>query len=386
MKSATTLRAILIDGRLSAATTSYNSCLTRRMSSANTDAEVLLREVADSGVIELNRPKVLNALNLSMVNEIYPVLKRWQDTRNLVLIKAAGDKAFCAGGDIKSLVVALNEAGGEKLGQDFFRREYTLNHLIGTFKKPYVALIHGITMGGGVGLSVHGKYRVATEKTVFAMPETAIGLFPDVGGSYFLPRLKGKLGLFFGLTGYRLKGADVAFAGVATHYTTSDKLESLTQELTSRSTEVDQILEPYLPKNLNHQFCLAPYLDVIDECFSAPTVEEIISKLEEKNTDWTRGIVETLNKVSPTSLKVTKRAIEEGASKTLAECLRMEYRLACACLTKDSDFAEGVRALLIDKDQNPKWKPKKLSDVSDAMIDKRFAPLSSDKDLLLSHL
>ncbi|CAB0035206.1 unnamed protein product [Trichogramma brassicae] len=390
-------------------------------------------------------------------------------------------------------------------------------------------------MGGGVGLSVHGKYRVATEKTVFAMPETAIGLFPDVGGSYFLSRLKGKLGLFFGLTGYRLKGADVAFAGVATHYTTSDKLESLTQELTSRSTEVDQILEPYLPKNLNHQFCLAPYLDVIDECFSAPTVEEIISKLNyligtyqvpymsimdgitmgggvglsvhgkyrvatdrtlfampenliglfpdvgssyflprlsgklglflgltgyrlkgadvlhagiathyvpseiidqvahdiilnntrvedilkpystadnqeyslsphlktindcfspstvegiierlaDEKSEWAKNVIETLSKLSPTSLKVTKKAFDEGIKKNLAECLSTEYRLVWACLNRNSDFYEGVRARLIDKDQTPKWNPKVLRKVTNEQIEKRFQFLSPRDELAL---
>lgn len=175
----------------------------RLLSTGTTSSDlVLAEEVNDKGVLTLNRPKALNALNLEMVQKAYEVLIRWQDTKSLVIVKGAGEKAFCAGGDVKGLVEARDVAAGKK----FFRHEYTLNHLIGTYKIPYIAVIDGITMGGGVGVSVHGKYRIATERTLFAMPETAIGLFPDVGGSYFLPRLQGKLGAYLGLTGFRLKG------------------------------------------------------------------------------------------------------------------------------------------------------------------------------------
>lgn len=173
----------------------------RSVSSAVSDS-VLVSETDTAGVITLNRPKALNAINYEMVQKISEPLQRWQDTKSLVIIKGAGGKSFCAGGDVRSLVESKDIAAGKK----FFRAEYSLNHLIGTYKVPYVALLDGIVMGGGVGLSVHGKYRIATEKSLFAMPETKIGLFPDVGGSYFLPRLEGKLGLYLGLTGYKLKG------------------------------------------------------------------------------------------------------------------------------------------------------------------------------------
>lgn len=163
---------------------------------------VLVNEVDSVGVITLNRPKALNAINLEMVQKIHEPLQRWQNSKSLVIIKGEGGKAFCAGGDVRTLV----ESGNVPETKRFFKSEYTLNHLIGTYKVPYVAIIDGIVMGGGVGLSVHGKYRVATERTMFAMPETAIGLFPDVGGSHFLPKLEGKLGLYLGLTGFRLKG------------------------------------------------------------------------------------------------------------------------------------------------------------------------------------
>ncbi|XP_012221312.1 3-hydroxyisobutyryl-CoA hydrolase, mitochondrial isoform X1 [Linepithema humile] len=355
--------------------------------SANTetsmDEEVLIKEVGDSGLIVLNRPKTLNAVTLSMVEKIYPVLKQWETSKKLIIIEGAGDKAFCAGGDVKSLVLALNKPKGEALGEEFFKKEYTLNYLIGTYKKPYIALMNGITMGGGVGLSVHGKYRIATEKTLFAMPETAIGLFPDVGGSYFLPRLKGKLGLFLGLTGHRLKGIDVLLAGIATHFVLSEKLTDLKRDLLmSQESDIENILNNYQPK-LNHVFSLAPHMSQIENCFSASSVEEIIERLIKDNSEWAQKNVETLKKMSPASLKVAKKAIDEGRGKSLAECLEIEYRLAYTALNKDNDFYEGVRALLIDKDQKPIWKPASLSQVTDEYLNKRFAALPAEKELKL---
>ncbi|XP_012221314.1 3-hydroxyisobutyryl-CoA hydrolase, mitochondrial isoform X2 [Linepithema humile] len=347
------------------------------------DEEVLIKEVGDSGLIVLNRPKTLNAVTLSMVEKIYPVLKQWETSKKLIIIEGAGDKAFCAGGDVKSLVLALNKPKGEALGEEFFKKEYTLNYLIGTYKKPYIALMNGITMGGGVGLSVHGKYRIATEKTLFAMPETAIGLFPDVGGSYFLPRLKGKLGLFLGLTGHRLKGIDVLLAGIATHFVLSEKLTDLKRDLLmSQESDIENILNNYQPK-LNHVFSLAPHMSQIENCFSASSVEEIIERLIKDNSEWAQKNVETLKKMSPASLKVAKKAIDEGRGKSLAECLEIEYRLAYTALNKDNDFYEGVRALLIDKDQKPIWKPASLSQVTDEYLNKRFAALPAEKELKL---
>lgn len=355
--------------------------------SSHTEAmenDVLFQDIGDRGVIVLNRPKALNALNISMVDKIYPVLKQWESSKKVVIIEGAGGKAFCAGGDVKSIVTALNEPKGEAVGEIFFRKEYTLNYLIGTYKIPYVALLNGITMGGGVGLSVHGKYRVATENTLFAMPETAIGLFPDVGGTYFLPKLQGKLGLYLGLTGNRLKGMDVLLAGIATHYIPSERLPELKDELVkSGSPNVEEILNKYNLKDSKQEFCLAPYLDKINSCFSAPSVEQIIERLKTDGSEWGEKTVQTLLKMSPTSLKVTLNAIEKGKQLDLAECLQMEYRLSCAVLNKNSDFYEGVRALLIDKDQNPKWNPKSLSDVTDTYVNQRFAQLPSEKELLL---
>ncbi|XP_078249623.1 3-hydroxyisobutyryl-CoA hydrolase, mitochondrial isoform X3 [Pogona vitticeps] len=306
--------------------------------------EVLLEKKGCAGVITLNRPKTLNACTLSMIRLIYPQLKKWEQDPDtfLIIIKGAGDKAFCAGGDIR----AVTEAGrsGNRLTEDFFREEYILNNAIGTCQKPYVALIDGITMGGGVGLSVHGQFRVATEKTVFAMPETAIGLFPDVGGGYFLPRLSGKLGYFLALTGFRLKGRDVHKAGVATHFIEAEKMAAVEKdllELKSPSREnVAGILDSYHKKcklDQEKEFILGEHMDKINSLFSANSMEEIIQKLSKDG--------------SPFALKQLERG---------------------------HDFYEGVRAVLIDKDQSPKWKPATLEEVTDEFLDSCFKSLGSN--------
>uniref|UniRef100_A0A8C6TBR0 3-hydroxyisobutyryl-CoA hydrolase n=1 Tax=Neogobius melanostomus TaxID=47308 RepID=A0A8C6TBR0_9GOBI len=314
--------------------------------SSQPEPEVLLQRVGRAGVITMNRPKVLNALNLSMIRQIYPQLKKWEadgDT-DLVIIKAVGGKAFCAGGDIR----AVTEAGkvGDPLSEDFFREEYILNHAIGTCKKPYIALIDGITMGGGVGLSVHGRFRVATEKTLFAMPETGIGLFPDVGGGHFLPRLQGKLGLFLALTGFRLKGRDVHRAGVATHFVDSSKV-----------------------KTVNHR--TAKHLADIDRSFSYFS----------EGSEFTTKQAETLSRMSPTSLKMTFKQLQLGGALSLKDVLIMEYRMSQACM-RGHDFYEGVRAVLVDKDQSPRWSPSSLEQVSEQDVDSCFSSLGP-KDLVL---
>ncbi|XP_014217529.1 3-hydroxyisobutyryl-CoA hydrolase, mitochondrial, partial [Copidosoma floridanum] len=345
---------------------------------------VLFKEVGSSGIITLNRPKLLNALNVSMVQQIHAKLKEWESTKNTVIIKGSGDVAFSAGGDIKATILALEQPYGEQEGFVYYRHFFSLGHLIGTYKKPYVALMNGITMGGGAGISVLGKYRIATEKTLFAMPETAIGGFTDSGGSYFLSRLNDQLGMYLGLTGHRLKGIDVLLAGLATHYVHSDKLEDVTQELlANNNTNIDGILQPYSPRNIKQEFSLTPHLSLINSCFSAPTVEEIINRLETSNSEWASQVVKTLNKMSPTSLKISKKVIEEARSKSLAECLIMEYRVFYNLFSKKCDFVEGVRALLIDRDQNPSWNPKALKDVSNAFIEQKFAPLPPQDELQL---
>ncbi|KAJ0070685.1 hypothetical protein NL108_017486, partial [Boleophthalmus pectinirostris] len=265
---------------------------------------------------------------------------------DLVIIKAEGGKAFCAGGDIR----AVTEAGkvGDSLAEDFFREEYILNHAIGTCKKPYVALIDGITMGGGVGLSVHGRFRVATEKTLFAMPETGIGLFPDVGGGYFLPRLQGKLGLFLALTGFRLKGRDVHRAGVATHFVDSGKMSDLEQELVQCPSveDISKVLDSYQNQSSSGSdkpFVLEKHLAHINRLFSGDSVEGIVHNLKADGSEFAVKQVETLSRMSPTSLKMTFKQLQLGGALSLKDVLIMEYRLSQACM-RGHDFYEGVRA------------------------------------------
>lgn len=356
--------------------------------SAEMDAEVLLEVKNKVGLITLNRPKALNALNLNMIRKIYPVLQKWEADPgvNLVVIKGTGGRAFCAGGDVR----AVAEAGqkGDDLTKMFFKEEYALNYAIGTLKTPYVALINGITMGGGVGLSVHGHFRVATEKTLFAMPETAIGLFPDVGGGYALSRMKGKLGIFLALTGHRLKGYDVKHAGVATHFVTSEKLADLESSLLSLPSDPDihmvsKLLDDYDKEcsDENKEFSLEKFTHQINSCFDKPTMEDIISALEQDGTEWALQQIEVLNKMSPTSMKITLRQLQEGSKLNLAECLKMEYRLSQRFM-EGNDFYEGIRAVLVDKDNSPKWNPSSLADVSKEKEDCYFETLG-DMELVL---
>uniref|UniRef100_A0A2M4BRS1 3-hydroxyisobutyryl-CoA hydrolase, mitochondrial n=1 Tax=Anopheles marajoara TaxID=58244 RepID=A0A2M4BRS1_9DIPT len=341
---------------------------------------VLTEEVGSKGVITLNRPKALNAINLDMVRMIYGAMKSWETSKSLVIVKSVGEKAFCAGGDVR----AITESGNVDLAKSFFSTEYGLNALIGNYRPTYIAFIDGITMGGGVGLSVHGRYRIATERTMFAMPETAIGLFPDVGGGYFLPRLEGKLGLYLGLTGFRLKGRDVFKAGVATHYVESKNLPALEQQLlaTTSSTEVENVLERFSEKrDAGVEFVLEKQRKQIDQCFGAPTVEEILKRLEQDGSEWAQSTLKLLHKMSPTSLVVTQKQLELGAKMDLKTCLRMEYRLAVHHAI-DSDFKEGVRALLVDRDQNPRWKPASLAEVDPARVEKFFGPLPDGSELV----
>ncbi|XP_061858465.1 3-hydroxyisobutyryl-CoA hydrolase, mitochondrial isoform X1 [Colius striatus] len=350
----------------------------------NSTDEVVFEKKGSAGIITLNRPKALNALSFSMIQQIHPQIKTWeQDPETfLIIIKGSGGKAFCAGGDIK----AIRDAGkvGDKLTQDFFRREYILNNAVGTCKKPYVALIDGITMGGGVGVSVHGHFRVATEKTVFSMPETAIGLFPDVGGGYFLPRLSGKIGYCLALTGFRLKGRDVLKAGIATHFVESEKLPALEKDLIALKSpskeNIADILNFYHTKckiDQEKDFVLDEHIEKINSIFSANSMEEIVTKLKQDGSPFATKQLETINKMSPTSLKITLRQLREGASMSLQDVLKMEYRLSQACM-RGHDFFEGVRAVLIDKDQCPKWKPATLEEVSDEFVDNCFKPLGNN--------
>jgi enoyl-CoA hydratase len=341
-------------------------------------SEVLFEQRGSLGLITLDRPKALNALTWDMARAMQAQLDRWatDDALKAVVVRGAGEKAFCAGGDIR----ALYESGkaGTPYALDFYRDEYVLDATIKHYPKPYVALVHGIVMGGGVGVSVHGSHRVAEETTLFAMPETGIGLFPDVGGSYFLPRCPGETGMYLALTGARLKTADTLTAGIATHFAPREKWDLLIARLADGKTPDAALAD--LAEEVPGAF-LAEHRAVIDRCFAKDSVEAILDALDAEHTDWARDTVKIIRTKSPTSLKVAFRQIREGAKLEFDDCMRMEYRMVIR-IVAGHDFYEGVRATIIDKDGAPKWSPPDLTGVRDADIAGYFAPLG-EKELKL---
>ncbi|KAL1872303.1 hypothetical protein VTK73DRAFT_1613 [Phialemonium thermophilum] len=348
--------------------------------------DVLFNSLYGLRSIELNRPKQLNSLNGSMIRKIVPRLLEWQksDMANVIVMKGAGEKAFCAGGDVKALALA-NQKGpeGQKWSTGYFELEYKLNHLVATYPKPYVAFMDGITMGGGVGLSIHAPIRIATERTLFAMPETTIGFFPDVGASFFLPRMAGATGTYLALTSDRLKGVNTLYAGVATHYLHSSSLPALESRLAElRFRDYDdmpkrlQVISATIDEfatGLPHDepMLLAGELRrAVDRCFDQDSVTAILQALEREtqsdNGDvaaWATRTIRTLHERSPTSVYVALRQMRIGRSWTIAETFKREHQMA-AQFMRHPDFTEGVSALLIRKDKTrPKWQPATLEDI-----------------------
>lgn len=343
------------------------------------EAEVIFEQRGAVGLITLNRPKALNALTHGMCLAMKAQLDSWKSDSNIhcVVIQGTGDRAFCAGGDIR----ALYESGkaGTPYVLDFYRDEYILNATIKHYPKPYIALVRGIVMGGGVGVSVHGQYRIADEMAVFAMPETGIGLFPDVGGSYFLPRCPGEIGMYLALTGTRLKTADCLYVGIATHFVPAKSTEGLLAALASGASRLEAELKSLAePAGDN---ALASWRADVDRSFSGDSVEEILDALDRDSSDWARETAKTIRSKSPTATKLAFRQIREGKTLEFDDCMRMEFRMVNRVVA-GHDFYEGVRATIIDKDQSPKWQPPSLEEVSDSDIDAYFAPLG-DKELKL---
>ncbi len=344
--------------------------------------DILFETRGGLGVIRLNRPKALNALNLGMVEVLEPQLKAWASDPSVhaVVILGEGEKGFCAGGDIR----ALHDSGkaGTPYALSFFGQEYRGNLAVHEFPKPYLAIMDGITMGGGVGLSVHGSFRVVTERTMFAMPETGIGLIPDVGGSYFLPRLPGRIGAYMALTGARLKAADCLYAGVGTHFVPGDGVADLMTALeeadlsSGAKAKVKAILDAH--GRDPGAAPLADQRDAIDRLFAGGSVEDIMAALAADGSDWAKGQHDLLGTKSPTSMKLSFRAVQEGANLTMVQCLAMEYRLV-AHIMKGHDFFEGVRAVIIDKDNAPRWNPDSLAGVTSDTVSAYFADLGTDE-------
>jgi enoyl-CoA hydratase len=348
------------------------------------DQEVIFHEDPPTGFMTLNRPKALNALTHGMCVAIKAQLDAWKHDAAIerVLIQGTGDRAFCAGGDIRSLY----ESGkaGTPYALDFYRDEYILNATIKHFPKPYIAMLRGIVMGGGVGVSLHGQYRVLDESTVFAMPETGIGLFPDVGGSYFLPRLPGEIGMYLALTGARLRAEDCLYAGIGTHLFPAKRWHAFIELLSETCEEDSPISDLFAhapaPDSRNPA-PLGHYREKIDAIFSKDSVQSILDALDVDGSDWSRDTAKSIRSKSPTSLKLAYRQLRAGRDLEFDDCMRMEFRMVNRVIA-GHDFYEGVRATIIDKDQSPKWRPATLEAVSDAEINAYFAPLG-EKELKL---
>ena len=342
------------------------------------ESEVLTRVESGVGHITLNRPKALHALNRAMCEAMIEALLAWRsdDDVRSVLIDHAGERGFCAGGDIR--MIAESGAGDASEAKAFFLVEYRLNHMMFDYPKPITAIVDGIVMGGGVGISEPADVRIATERTTYAMPETGIGLFPDVGGGWFLPRLPGQTGVWLALTGARLKAADTVFLGIHTHYLPADALEAFRFILAA---------DPAYPIDVADGLEADPgeapveaHLAAIDRLFAFDTVEEIFAALEADGSDWASTQLASLKTKSPQSLKVTLRQLRLGANQpSFAANMALEYALG-GRVVRTHDFQEGVRAVVVDKDNAPNWSPADLSGVSEADLDRLFAPLPAGQE------
>lgn len=343
------------------------------------EPEILFENRGAVGLITLNRPKALNALNLSMIRALRSKLEAWAQDASVatVAIRGEGPKAFCAGADIR----AVRESGlaGTPYARDFFQEEYELNAYIKTYPKPYLSLIHGICMGGGLGISVHGRYRVTGSSAIYAMPETAIGFFPDVGASYFLSRLPGQLGMYLGLTGARVKAADSLYLKLATHWVPSEYWELFIEALAAGDDPADVLTE--MARDLLPSAPISDRRVSIDRIFAGSSVEDILHMLDncddEEDADWAAETAALMRSRSPTSLKLTYNQIRFGKTQSFADCMRMEFRMVNRILA-GREFYEGVRAVIVDKDNAPKWDPASLEGVSLEDIQRYFAPIEGE--------
>ena len=344
-----------------------------------TQAEVICRSRGGVGRLTLNRPGALGALTTGMVEAMTEALLAWRQDAAVVavLVDHTGDRGFCAGGDIRFLAASAAQGGAG--ARDFFFKEYRLNHLLMVYPKPVIAVMDGVTMGGGVGLSLPARWRIATERTRFAMPETGIGLFPDVGGGWHLPRLPGRAGLWLALTGARLGGEDCLALGVATDLIPSAELESLKAEILAAPGEVQGVLERFAEAS-SAPAPIMTSLPLIDRLYAGGSIEAILANLEADGSDLAKRDLALLRTKSPLSLKTALRQLTRGAGlSTFAEEMAVEMRIG-ARIVMSPDFTEGVRAVIIDKDNAAQWSPATPEGVSEAMLDAVFAPLPLDQE------
>ena len=340
---------------------------------SETAEEVITRIEGAVGRITLNRPQALHALNTRMIGHITLALLVWREDPEveLVMIDHAGERGFCAGGDIR--MIAESGADDGAAARTFFREEYRLNTLLFGYDKPVVAIMDGIVMGGGVGISAPANYRIATERTVFAMPETGIGLFPDVGGGWFLPRLPGETGMWLALTGARIKAADCLLLGVATDYVRQEHVEALKAALLARPDDIETVLTEF--EEEPGEAPLSHHREAIDHAFSGKSVEAVFQVLKEDGSSWAREQLAVLETKSPQAMKVAFRQLRQGRDmSSFKDEMAVEYRIA-ARVCRLHDFQEGVRAVIIDKDNAPRWNPPTLGGVGDARLDDIFAEM-----------
>ncbi len=335
--------------------------------------EVITQIDGQIGRIRLDRPKAIHALTKGMCSAMIAALVEWRENLAVkaVAIDHAEGRGFCAGGDVRMLAESGASNGSD--ARAFFHEEYRLNHLLFTYVTPTVAFMDGITMGGGVGISQPCKYRVATENTRFAMPETAIGLFPDVGGGWYLSRLPGRVGQYLALTGARLDGAECHYLGLATHYLPQEALEDAKQRIAAEPDRIEGILgsASVAPPEAK----IVGNLGAINRTFASDRFEEVLEALDSDGSDWANKELATLRTKSPQACKVSLRLLADGANMAdFADEMRQEYAVA-AKVVQRPDFAEGVRAVLIDKDNSPRWNPESPQGVTDHMIDTIFAPM-----------
>jgi enoyl-CoA hydratase len=353
------------------------------MSAVTDPGDLHARRDGAAGRITLNRPKALNALTLDMVHSFATVLDDWtgDDSVRVVIIDGAGTRGLCAGGDVR----ALNDSGlrGDGMAETFWRDEYRLNAAIGRYPKPVVAVMDGIVMGGGVGISAHASCRIVTGKTMIAMPEVGIGLLPDVGGTWLLSRAPGETGTYLALTGTRIAAADAIHCGLADHFVQSERLGDLAKALVEADysddpkQEVEAIVKSFASEP--GPAPLAAKAAVIDAMFCHDTVEQCLETARSSGDDWSIKVASEIEAKSPTSLKVTLAALRHARTLgSLEDCLNMEFRIINR-MFHGPDFREGVRAALIDKDQSPRWRPANLSEVTEAAVSAHFVPLGPNE-------
>ncbi len=336
------------------------------------DGDIVVRELGALRRLTLNRPKALNALTLDMASTMMAYLRAWagDEAVGAVLIDGAGERGLCAGGDLRALYDAAKAK--ESLPEKFWATEYRLDVLIARYPKPVVAIMGGVVMGGGVGISAHAAHRVVTERSSIAMPEVSIGYFPDVGASFILARAPGQIGTHLALTGDRIGGPDAIYCGLADIQLPAATIVDLPPRLADCRTAQDVRTRLEKISVTPAPGKLAAMRPWIDECYSAPSVEEILARLSASKIDGARSAPATLQKMSPTSLKITLRNIRAAVSfKTVEESFQQDHRISLACIA-EHDFIEGIRATIVDKDRNPAWRPTKLEDVTEDIVDRHF--------------